>query len=232
MSRVTRIFLTTYFVLLTTCVGISAAELIPRGAQWKFRPGQTEASSPTSAWRSVEFNDAGFSDSPAPFWYGDSYPGGTQITGMRFSYRSIFLRHSFQIDDVDSVGALRLGALVDDGFIAWINGTEVRRVNVNTSNPTIQTLASGAADEPPAFTIYELLNPSAYLREGENVLAVQVFNTSQNSSDLGFDASLESVITETIPPVIESITPVTRNGFIVGDDHGRVLRRRDWCGGR
>jgi len=158
--------------LLATAVIAGGGEIIPRNSTWKFLPGGSEASSPVSAWRNLNFTDSEFSDSPAPFWYGDPYPGGTQISGMRYNYSCIFLRHTFTVANVAEIGALRLGAFADDGFIAWINGVEVQRVRVSTSNPTYETLASNAS-EPPPFTIYELPSPSNYLNEGLNVLAVQ-----------------------------------------------------------
>ena len=70
---------------------LPAATLIDRGAAWRWRPGITEASTPAEAWRGLAFNDAAFTTAPAPFWYGDVLPGGTEITGMINVYGSIFL---------------------------------------------------------------------------------------------------------------------------------------------
>ena len=190
---------------------LPAATLIDRGAAWRWRPGTTEASTPVEAWRGATFNDAAFTPAPAPFWYGDVLPGGTEITGMVNVYGSIFLRKTFVVDNVAEVAALRLGALVDDGFVAWINGIEVQRVNMTAAGApgtavTIATLADNAV-EPVAFTTNSLLNPSAYLIPGTNVIAVQVFQSALNSSDLGFDASLETVVVETVPPTVVSANP-------------------------
>ncbi|HKX61987.1 MAG TPA: lamin tail domain-containing protein, partial [Verrucomicrobiae bacterium] len=195
---------------------LSAEVLFDRGSpNWKWRPGITEASTPVEAWRALAFNDSAFTTAPEPFWYGDVLPGGTQISGMMNVYGSIFLRKTFVISNLSEVGGLRLGAMVDDGFVAWINGTEVRRVNMPGGAGTavsISTLASNAA-EPPPFTTYDLLNPAAYLVTGTNVLAVQVFQSALSSSDLGFDCSLETLVAESIPPTIASVTP-TRGSTI------------------
>ncbi len=187
----------------------SSATLVPTAATWRWRPGTNEASTPTTAWRNPGFADTAFTPAPAPFWYGDPLPGGTQIQGMRNVYASIFLRTTFVIDDPASLGALRLEALVDDGFVAWINGTEVLRVNmpgIPGSAVTVTTLANNAA-EPVTFAEYPLPSPATYLRSGTNVLAVQVFQSSLSSSDLGFDAALHAVIRETIPPTVTATTP-------------------------
>jgi len=97
---------------------------------------------------------------------------------------------------------------IDDGFVAWINGVEVFRENVDVAIPTPPS-AHGhqPADRPAPFTSTVITPIPGVLQDGTNLIAVQVFNTSLGSSDLGFDASLESLIAETNPPVIASVNP-------------------------
>lgn len=202
-------------LVLLLCASVFCARadmLFDRGAEWRWRAGTTEASTPEGAWRQVGFNDGEFTTAASPFWYGDAFPGGTEITGMQNVYRSFFLRKTFVITNVSEVASLQLGAIVDDGFVAWINGTEVQRVNMAEPPEalvSILTLANNAA-EPVSFMTYELFSPS-YLRPGTNVIAVQVFQSSLNSSDVGFDASLEAVLREppptNLPPTVGAILP-------------------------
>ena len=190
-------------------VGLRAETLIPEGAVWRWRTGTNEASAPITAWRTVDFPDTQFVPAPAPFWYGDILPGGTQISGMQNVYGSIFLRRSFLVPNPSDVVGLRMGALVDDGFVAWINGAEVLRVNVpgSAGDPvTVATLANNAT-EPVAFTEYALPSPTSYLQAGTNVLAVQVFQSSLGSSDLGFEASLKAILKDSIPPRVSALNP-------------------------
>ena len=189
----------------------SAATIFERGASWRWRPGTSEASTPVEAWRALAFNDTGFTTALAPFWYGDPLPGGTQITGMQNVYLCVFLRKTFVVTNVTEIGGMRMGSLVDDGFVAWINGTEVLRVNmpgaVGTA-VTTNTLTNNQAVDPAVFGTNDLSGiPSSYLVPGTNVLTIQVFQSSLTSSDLGFDASLESVLTETTPPTVLGINP-------------------------
>lgn len=132
---------------------------------------------------------------------------------MQNVYSCIFLRKTFLITNVAEIASLQFGAIADDGFVAWINGTEVQRVSMlepEGSAVTVSTLGGNAA-EPVSFTAYELFSPSSYLRAGTNVIAVQVFQSSLNSSDLGFDASLEAILREApptnLPPTIAAILP-------------------------
>jgi hypothetical protein len=189
-------------------VSASGVELIGFDSTWEFRRGLGEASDPRSAWREVGFDGAGFAEAPAPFWYGDVRAGGTELADMQGSYSCIFLRKPFVVGDPATVSSLVLRAYVDDGFVAWINGVEVARENVEPLNPEYDDLSITYLTEPVPTIAYPLPSPGGYLVPGTNVLAVQVFNVSlSGSSDLGFDGALEAVILETIPPEIASVAP-------------------------
>lgn len=197
--------------LLCSFLSSSAADIpiFPTNATWRYLPGQNEASSPVSAWRSNGFDAVSFTVAPAPFSYGEGYSTGTIISGMQNSYTCFFLRREFVLTNLAEIAGLRLGALVDDGFVVWINGTELQRVNVPGAPGdavTITTLANNAT-EPVQFTYYSFGSPGHYLVAGTNVIAVQVFNTSLGSSDIVFNASLDAVLADTNPPVIVSVTP-------------------------
>ncbi len=206
--RVLRSGLTALSVLLTVHP-VRSEVLIPKASEWRWRPGTTEASTPIDAWRQPGFIDMEFTSAPSPFWYGDTLPGGTQISGMQNVYGCLFLRHAFTVRSLEEFGGLEMEALVDDGFVAWINGVEVLRVGV-PGNPgdavTIATLSANAA-EPVLSTRYPVPLPQDLLKPGGNLLAVQVFQSSLGSSDLGFEASLESIVRDTVAPRVTSIEP-------------------------
>src|SRR6185436_18318735 len=145
------------WALCLVATSVPAIPIFSTNSVWRFRRGNNEASLPVTAWRLASYADtaAGFADASAPFWYGDPRPGGTPLTDMQNSYSCIFLRRSFVIGNASPVTSLRLGAFVDDGFIAWINGVEVARTNISAGNPTFQTLATNAV-EPVPFVTYDL----------------------------------------------------------------------------
>jgi len=190
---------------------LSATEIFTTNSIWRFRKGGSEASAPTSAWRAVSFDDtaAGFVNAAAPFWYGDVRAGGTQLTDMQGAYTCVFLRRPFMIGNASQVSSMRMRALIDDGFVAWINGVEVARTNVAPIEPTYQSPATNQPVDPAVLNDYYLPAPSGYLTTGTNVLVVQAFNTSSGSSDFGFDALLDVTITESpaIAPTINGFTP-------------------------
>ncbi len=186
----------------------SAATLVATNATWAFFRGRTEASLPdTSAWRARGFADAAWERGRAPFHYGEPL-GGTLLGDMQGSYASVFLRVPFTVANPGVIGSLRLRAVCDDGFIAWINGVRVAAYNAPAEPFTHRSLAPANAPEPVAYAAYDLPDPAAYLVPGENVLAVQVFNNTLTSSDLVFDAALDAEERVSAAPWIAAVAPL------------------------
>jgi hypothetical protein len=175
--------------------GTSETVKIAKGSTWKYHKGNSEASDPATDWRRLVFNDSGWSSGPAPIGYKNSGGGmGTSLNDMYNSYSSISLRQEFSVDSPSAVEKIRVSVDFDDGFIAWINGDEIMRINVagdpgdfiacdslTLANSNGSTLAEFEGQALPA------------LQQGTNVMAIQVFNRSLDSSDCNVDAQLSVV---------------------------------------
>ncbi len=168
------------------------AYLLPAsGAGWRWRPGSSEASSPIGAWRQTGFvEDDTWSPATLPIGFGGvtNMTFKTSITGMQGVYPSLFLRNQFTIAVGEIPPALQLRFMLDDGFILWINGVEVRRENMPAGAPTIATQASGNYTE--GVWVVETFEVDGYLVEGVNTVSAQLFNASVGSSDLGLELQL------------------------------------------
>ena len=70
----------------------------------------------------------------------------------------------------------------DDGFVAYLNGSEVTRANVTGTVRYNSTASSHSDDEAVNFVNFPL--PGVSLNAGTNVLAIQIINQSISSSDL------------------------------------------------
>src|SRR5436190_18703206 len=119
-----------WFLLLlgAFCFCSDAAVLISSGDSWKFFKGRSEASTPdATGWRQLLFLDGSWAVSPAPFYYGETFPSGTVVSDMINSYSTLYFRKLVTIADITQVSSVDLDVKVDDGFIAWINGQEVAR---------------------------------------------------------------------------------------------------------
>ena len=161
---------------------------------WSWRPGDSEASSPTTAWRAPDFSEDASWNTAAqlPIGYGivNGVTLNTTVPDMRFNFNSIFLRNTFTISPGEIPSQLLLNFTADDGFVLWINGTGITRFRFDTNeDPTIDDTATGTGSEG-TYDEELIVNAGSFLVEGENTIAVQLFNATTGSSDLGFDLQL------------------------------------------
>ena len=96
---------------------------------------------------------------------------------------SCFIRIPFTVENAElsSSNFLNLKILVDDGFVAYLNGVKVAEMNApsNIEWNSAATIFGEATD-------FEQFNLSQYLtllKEGENIFAIQGLNSSIQSSD-------------------------------------------------
>ncbi len=84
----------------------------------------------------------------------------------------------------DVISNMTLRMQYDDGFVAYLNGTEVARRNFD-GVPAWDSLASASHDDTAAviFEAIDLSDSIDLLRSGNNVLAIQGLNVSLTSSD-------------------------------------------------
>ena len=182
-------------------------EKIGRGATWMYRKGTEEASDPVEAWRAVDYDDSvGWSGpSAAAFGYstdGGEGPFGTDLSDMTNApgYTSVYLRKTFALANPELVSRIELAAEYDDGFIAWLNGKEVARVNMGGTVNTFMPYSTNAlsAEEPTEWSD-TLTGAELPVLGTSNVLAVHAFNQSTGSSDFKIDMDLAVKESSTAP---------------------------------
>ena len=84
-----------------------------------------------------------------------------------------------------------VNALIDDGAVFYLNGRELRRVNMPSGLITWRTFSTGSLNSP-TFTGNLFLNVDGIVTNGENIFAVEVHQAGQPDpdQDVYFDASL------------------------------------------
>ena len=92
---------------------------------------------------------------------------------------------------------LTLKVRYDDGFVAYINGTEVARVNIPGSPgelvPWDESASSNHSDNlAEQFLAIDATAGVPHLRAGNNVLAIQALNSGKASSDFLIWPKLEA----------------------------------------
>ncbi len=180
----------------------TVAPLVREGDQWQYFKGTQE---PPAAWNALGFDDSTWLAGATPIGYetGNGYEKrlATKLSDMRNKYISVYARRTFSVDDPSQLTGLLLTMDVDDGYVAYINGVRVSALGAPAS-PRYDQAASVNREAccgtgtptgpcPPAK-----IDLSKYIKDlvpGENVLAVQVHNTSLSSSDLVFIPELSGV---------------------------------------
>ncbi len=161
------------------------ATFVAQASTWRYRKG---TSAPPSNWNSRTYDDGAWSSGPAGFGYGDS-DDNTVLSDMEDGYLSLYIRRSFTVADPTGIHTLTLGAWYDDGFVAYLNGTEVARRNVS-GNPPAYDVAATASHEAGSWESMDISGSTGFLVPGTNVLAVCGFNQTIDSSDFSLDARL------------------------------------------
>ncbi len=180
--------------------------LVPFGADWRYRIGTGEASSPIEAWRSVQFSDASWNAGLAPVGYGEPDIVTSIPSSSAGGWLSVFFRCPFKVANPAGVSQLDLTVRIDDGFVAWINGVEIGRSNVPDGDLAFNRTAISAI-EPVTVTLTLTNDLGRVLLPGTNMLAIQAFNANSGSSDLLLDAQLTTTSDTTPPEVVELVPP-------------------------
>jgi len=156
--------------------------IIDIGQSWKYFVPSVE---PAASWKSFSFNEPGWQNGASGFGFGDNDDNTVIPTGKM----SVFIRKKFTITDLNNIKSLWLHIDYDDGFVAYINGTEVCRSGLGAAGSAVKFDLAATSHEakmynggsPEGFNISDFMH---LLTEKENVLAIQVHNASTGSSDL------------------------------------------------
>lgn len=179
---------------------VLSAPLISRGATWRYLDN---GSNQGTNWIGLGFNDSSWSNGVARLGYG----GDGEVTTVSFGpnpsakYITTYFRRAFEIPDTNLFRALKLRVVRDDGAVVYLNGVEVFRSNMPAGGIGYTTPASVSLSGGDEFIAVETNLPPTPLRNGTNVLAVEVHQNNGGSSDLGFDLALDAEYTGTAQPL-------------------------------
>jgi hypothetical protein len=180
--------------------------LVNFGATWKYLD---DGSDQGTLWKDSGFADGTWLSGPAILGFNTDAPliATTNASG----HTTYYYRHAFNVPSIAGITNLRAGLRVDDGAVGYLNGAEVFRLNMPEGPITSTTGANGAIGGDGQDTNYISFS-SASLQAGNNVLAVEVHQNTNTSSDVVFDLKLESNPTPFI-----TISSPTNGQTIVGE---------------
>ncbi|MHC4132576.1 MAG: lamin tail domain-containing protein [Planctomycetota bacterium] len=191
----------------------------PSGADWRTNPGFDDSSWTDYTYTSGKTGGVGYERSSG---YQDhiSYDVESQ---MYNSDTSCYIRIPFTVtaQNLIDFDEMTLKIRYDDGFVAYINGTEVKRANF-TGTPQWDSSADNADRESSSFAVFDISSHMGVLSVGSNILAIHGLNAETNSSD--FLISPELVLETTIGGGVSS-SAVEYSGAIILNETTHVKAR-------
>lgn len=177
--------------------------LLARSSSWLYLDN---GSNQGTAWYATGYPATGWKTGQAPLGYDN--PG--IITTVSFGpnsgqkYATTYFRKTFNAPAGKTFTSLIMNLLRDDGAAVYLNGQLAAPAiglpaSWDFSTYTGSGWVIGGADESTYFP-YEL--DAGLLHEGQNVIAVEVHQTSEGSSDLSFDMDLIGTWTTASNPIM------------------------------
>ncbi len=140
-------------------------------------------------WTATNFDDAGWTSGTSGVGYDltpefDALLGLDVEAGMLGRSTTVYTRSAFEVSEAGSFQSLTLRMKYDDGFVAYLNGTQIASANAPAA-PTWNSEATAAHRDSEAV-VFRDFNVSAHraaLRTGTNVLAIHGLNLDVSGSD-------------------------------------------------
>ncbi|MBO9682564.1 MAG: metallophosphoesterase [Flavisolibacter sp.] len=179
--------------------------LIPLGSKWKYLD---DGSNQGTAWSALSFSDDDWKSGLAELGYGE----GNAVTTVSYGsdphhkYITTYFRKTIDLPNRSQFTNFTATIFRDDGAVVYVNGKKVYRTNMPDGIITYSTKAFSAhhddGDKPHTFTI-----DTSVFKTGKNVIAVEVHQSSQNSSDISFDFELIGAEGpgDNTPPVVNRV---------------------------
>jgi hypothetical protein len=165
--------------------GFAEELLILNNSVWKYYDGN---GLPATNWNKPEFNDASWKSGQARLGYGEDALGTTIGFGGNSNnkYPTAYFRKTITISNLDKKSNFKIYTYIDDGAVIYVNGNEIGRPNMSTGLVGFNTLAASGIEGMDFMFEFS----KTYLKEGENVISVEVHQNSVSSSDMVFDLKM------------------------------------------
>ncbi|PKI91428.1 metallophosphoesterase [Actinomycetales bacterium SN12] len=123
------------------------------------------------------------------------------ISGTSTAVPTYFFRSEFTLDKgvADQVASLAGEVTYDDALVVWINGEKVASYADGRITETTNLEYAGEGKSDPVTSTFSATGD--LLVDGENTIAVALYQDRESSSDIYFDLSELTLVSESIEPV-------------------------------
>ncbi len=177
-----------------------------------------------NSWRDVDYDDTTWpagpgilavEDSANPTVFNNLKTTLSLRNGGQFVTNFYFRTH-FTLTNRAQLSSLTFSNILDDGAVFYLNGSEIFRVNMPAGTVNATTLAASTSTEG-VYTV-NVASASAAV-EGDNVVAVEVHQVNDTSSDIVMGSALFAtyatpntaplILIQPVGAAVEAGTPVT-----------------------
>ncbi len=166
------------------------------GSNWKWN---ATGAIPAANWNTTAYSDAAWASGNGELGYGDgdettcipSGGSGTVCNPGGTKYWTSYFRKTINVASLANADQFIFNYKRDDGIVVYVNGVEVFRENMPTGAILYNTPAAADVANESAVITFTLNGPAPFV-VGANVIAVEVHQFTETSSDISFDMSLDA----------------------------------------
>ncbi|MBL3699439.1 fibronectin type III domain-containing protein [Leucobacter luti] len=183
---------------------VPTAPLVGTGTSWQYLDDHTDPArgdANVRAWVAPEYDDSGWKTAPGGFGVKNNalvavgpYTPATKlehyIDGTKApTIPTYFFRTSFDLEAgvAEQVASLTSTVIYDDALVVWVNGTKVASYEDQRITETTNLEYAGNSNGDPLSSTFSA--SGELLRDGENTIAVALYQDRASSSDAYFDMS-------------------------------------------
>ena len=173
-----------------------AVLIIEPDAPWKYQDNGVDQG---DDWRKSDFDDGNWREGSGKFGYG----GDGETTKLDWGddrnnkVTTYYFRHTFNIDESSKRPFLVADLIKDDGVVIYLNGNEVIRNSMPLGDIDFSSFSAKTAwehnnngPENNELFVHRHVIPEESLKLGRNVIAAELHQCNEGSSDLGFQFEL------------------------------------------
>lgn len=175
---------------------VNQIDLIKRGEEWSYLEQPEDDRFTDTEWTRLSYDASEWPAGKAAFGYSpneiESLKKGTILQNTKGKANPVYFRKIINVADVSKIQKLTVSVDYDDGFVLYINSELVLVHNV--TNLRSAAAPHATEDYVPLleedFKTIERKIDFSLLINGDNVIAVEVWNNNRNNNDIYFDLSL------------------------------------------